>query len=607
MHLPGVDFQPMVDAQSQLLLEHSDLLRDTRQRSEPSPSVRSVAALQRTVERLSDDLLQLETLVDSDIHSPEKSPTDSVPPPAQLYVPPSPEDSLSDENEEYPPPAEDATGIFTANGYCQPSGFSTPVPTAVYPDPPSPTPTAPDAPVQVRERAPSPPNEADALLVSVSAQPVATLSILVQAHLKDPQALSWTFTPVGGSWQCAVELDLRAFGSQLCLNHTGAPSSSKKIAKTSAASLMIPLFRAYLLEMPPPPLVCRGCCEVLCPADAVTFTDCHPTALLSSFESSVVKLQCHHEPRLIFTNSLSETEFSIGRLLCLECDIVIGNVQRIMPAGCPDPGCASPVWINGVVRYPDLFVLFAKTGVGNKPIPPKTLTNQPVPAPAAPATIFGGDDEVPSEAVHGPDGDDDVDDDAPVPTPNPLPASTVAAEAGPEEPVKTVVARQPSATTPTGDTRADLNAHLSSGRSLATSGGAVAHSDGCRAHNRVAATDAFFERSFSLPPSSLNLRVHAVPGPTTPLRLSHAEVRVSGRGTFKHRLLLKSLGFKPKWTQRGASTSKYGGFWTQFVSVERATHIVHHLRKAHNPVALTIGARRFLDLPPSLLRWFLSE
>ena len=203
-----------------------------------------------------------------------------------------------------------------------------------------------------------------------------------------------------------------------------------------------------------------------------------------------------------------------------------------MPAGCPDPGCASPVWINGVVRYPDLFVLFAKTGVGNKPIPPKTLTNQPVPAPAAPATIFGGDDEVPSEAVHGPDGDDDVDDDAPVPTPNPLPASTVAAETGPEEPVKTVVARQPSATTPTGDTRADLNAHLSSGRSLATSGGAVAHSDGCRAHNRVAATDAFFERSFSLPPSSLNLRVHAVPGPTTPLRLSHAEVRVSGRGTF---------------------------------------------------------------------------
>ena len=113
MHLPGVDFQPMVDAQSQLLLEHSDLLRDTRQRSEPSPSVRSVAALQRTVERLSDDLLQLETLVDSDKHSPEKSPTDSVPPPAQLYVPPSPEDSLSDENEEYPPPAKDATGIFT--------------------------------------------------------------------------------------------------------------------------------------------------------------------------------------------------------------------------------------------------------------------------------------------------------------------------------------------------------------------------------------------------------------------------------------------------------------------------------------------------------------
>jgi len=159
MHLPGVDFQPMVDAQSQLLLEHSDLLRDTRQRSEPSPSVRSVAALQRTVERLSDDLLQLETLVDSDKHSPEKSPTDSAPPPAQLYVPPSLEDSLSDENEAYPPPAEDAAGIFAANGYCQPSGFSTPVPTAVYPDPPSPTPTAPDAPVQVRERAPSPPQQ----------------------------------------------------------------------------------------------------------------------------------------------------------------------------------------------------------------------------------------------------------------------------------------------------------------------------------------------------------------------------------------------------------------------------------------------------------------
>ena len=113
--------------------------------------------------------------------------------------------------------------------------------------------------------------------------------------------------------------------------------------------------------------------------------------------------------------------------------------------------------------------------------------------------------------------------------------------------------------------------------------------------------------SFSVPPTGINLRVHAVPGSTAPLRLSHTEVRVSGRGTFQHRQLLRSLGFKPKWVQRGESANKYGGFWSQFVSVDRATNIVHHLRKAHNPVALALGARRFLDLPPSLLRWFLSE
>jgi hypothetical protein len=102
MHLPGVDFQPMVDAQSQLLLEHSDLLRGTHQHSEPTPSARSVAALQRTVDRLSHDLLHLETLVDSDRHSPEKSPADSVPSPAQPYRPPLQEDSPShsDEDEE---------------------------------------------------------------------------------------------------------------------------------------------------------------------------------------------------------------------------------------------------------------------------------------------------------------------------------------------------------------------------------------------------------------------------------------------------------------------------------------------------------------------------